>query len=116
MRTRVAALFLDALPTVTRRATFAPAALAASFAHRRSYDGGRAHLGLIMSAVQSEHNHLSDLIAAHQQRLGILRVQAAKQGDDTPAHITAEIARIGDELRELKQAVTSPVSAALMEE
>jgi hypothetical protein len=69
-----------------------------------------------MTAVQPEHNQLADLIAAHEQRLGILRIQAARKGDDTPPEITAEIARITDELAHLKQATSYPISPTLMEE
>lgn len=69
-----------------------------------------------MIAVQSEHDQLAHLIAAHEERLGILRIQAARKGDDTPPEITAEIARITDELAHLKQASSYPISPALMEE
>jgi hypothetical protein len=69
-----------------------------------------------MAAAQPEYNQLAELIIAHEERLGILRIQAARHGDDTPPHIVAEIARITDELSHLKQAASYPVSPALMEE
>jgi hypothetical protein len=68
-------------------------------------------------AIQPEqNNHLAELIAAHEERVGILRIQAARMGTDTPPHITIEIEKIIDELAHLKQASTYPVSPALMEE
>jgi hypothetical protein len=69
-----------------------------------------------MAAAQPEHNPLADLIAAHEERLGLLRIQAARKGDDAPAEITAEIARITNELDHLKQAATASLSAELVED
>jgi hypothetical protein len=70
-----------------------------------------------MTAVQAEqNNHLAELIAAHEERVGFLRIQAARQGDDAPPHVMGEIERITAELTQLKQASSYPVSASLMEE
>jgi hypothetical protein len=69
------------------------------------------------TAIQPEqNNHLAELIAAHEERVGLLRIQAARMGADTPPHITIEIEKIIDELAHLKQASSYPVSPALMEE
>lgn len=65
---------------------------------------------------QLDHNPLADLIAAHEERLNILRIQAARKGDDTPAEITSEIGRITDELAHLKQAAAAAMSPELVEE
>lgn len=69
-----------------------------------------------MPSTPPEHNPLADLIAAHEERLGILRIQAARKGDDTPAEITSEIGRITDELAHLKQAAAAAISPELVEE
>jgi hypothetical protein len=90
----MAALFLDALPTATRRATFAPAAIAASFAHRRSYDGGRARNEQTMAAVFMT----SDVLTAKRRRLEILEETAATSGRDTPPHVKLEIEDLREEL------------------
>jgi hypothetical protein len=65
-----------------------------------------------MAATQPEQNHLADLIAAHEERVGLLRIQAARQGDDTPPHVTSEITRIEGDLVQLRQTA----NVALVEE
>lgn len=59
---------------------------------------------------------LAELIDAHQARRRKLQVQAARYGDEAPAHILTEIERIDTELAQLKQAAATPVSDALVEQ
>ncbi len=69
-----------------------------------------------MAATKHDRNNLDELITAHQQRVGFLRIQAARQGDDTPPDVLVEIDRIERELAQLRQAAAYPISEELIEE
>jgi hypothetical protein len=69
-----------------------------------------------MPATKRDRTGLSEIIVAHTERLRLLQVQAARQGNDTPPHIIAEIEQIDAELAQIKAAAATPVSDALIEE
>src|SRR5262245_25593139 len=70
-----------------------------------------------MPTTQQTHTNLDELIEAHRQRLIRLQIQAARQGDETPAHILIEIERIEAELAQLRQAAAAAtISDELVEE
>ena len=68
------------------------------------------------AATTTDQNNLHELIAAHQQRLHLLQVKAAKFGNDVPVQILGEIEQIDKDLAQLKQAAAQPISPALVEE
>lgn len=69
-----------------------------------------------MPATKHDRQGLDELIAAHAERLRLLQIQAARQGNDTPPHILAEVERIERELAQLKQAAATVISEAIVEE
>lgn len=69
-----------------------------------------------MPATKQDRSNLNDLIEAHTERLRLLEVRAARQGQDTPADVLGEIERIERELAQLRQAAAYPVSDELIEE
>jgi len=58
---------------------------------------------------------LGTLIAAHEGYLKQLQLQAATMGINAPPHIATEMARVGAELAQLKQAAAVPISDDLVE-
>jgi hypothetical protein len=63
-----------------------------------------------------QQTSLAELIEAHQARRRKLQLQAARFGNETPAHILTEIEQIDAELQQLKAAAATPVSDELVEQ
>lgn len=69
-----------------------------------------------MPATTLQRSNLAELIDAHAERLRVLELSAARQGDSTPPHVITEIERIERELAQLKQAAAMSISGDLVEE